>query len=192
MARFLLSLLLPQAPGRRFLLGNAEQDHLAVAALLSRGVQQGSAIPTFDPLTVRRVEPTLAWFTEAELAHWRAKLIEGKQIIRRRRAHHPDAPPYLLDGILYCGECSTPDDPVHMVCAGIQPTTGNRLINMYECSRKKRKQCGPSVSQHMAFAALTDQLATIQTRTSDIVTRIHILVAGGGSAGLARWSPKPT
>src|SRR5713101_9782491 len=36
----LLSLLLPRAPGRGFLLSNPNQDHLAIAALFGRGAQQ--------------------------------------------------------------------------------------------------------------------------------------------------------
>src|SRR5437764_10218371 len=36
----LLTLLLPRSPGGGFLLGNADQDHLTLAALCSRGTQQ--------------------------------------------------------------------------------------------------------------------------------------------------------
>jgi hypothetical protein len=140
-----------------------------------------SAVPTFDPLSQRRVEPTLAWFTEAELAYWRAKLIEGHQIIRRRRAHHPDNAPHLLDGILYCAACSTPDAPVHLVCSGHRDGQP-----YYECSRRKRKLCNLILGERLAFAALMDAVPTIQSRTNDIVTRIHVLVAGGGAAELGR------
>jgi hypothetical protein len=40
MGRVLLSFSLPRSPRGCFLLGNADQDHLALAALLSRGAQQ--------------------------------------------------------------------------------------------------------------------------------------------------------
>ena len=40
MRRLLLSLLLPRAPGRGFLLSNPYQDHFAIAALFGRRAQQ--------------------------------------------------------------------------------------------------------------------------------------------------------
>jgi hypothetical protein len=78
-----------------------------------------------------------------------------------------------------------------MVCAGTR--SGNRgrdRYPLYSCANSQTTaiptpQC-TTVGEPLVLRALLDLAPIIQARTTDVVTRIHVLVAGGGAADLQR------
>jgi hypothetical protein len=157
---------------------------------LRRPASWRAAVPTFDPLVQEREEPTLAWFTKAELAAWRIKFLHEAPIRRVRRKDSAYQP--LLDGLLHCATCAEANRPKHhMVCAGTRPgNRGRDHYPLYTCANSQTtaittRQC-TTVGEPLALRALLDLAPLIQARTTDIVTRIHVLVAGGGAADIQR------
>jgi hypothetical protein len=129
----------------------------------------------FNPAEQRRVEPGLAWFTQAELDNWRAKFSDKKNIIRTRKYDHP------LLGLLACAECSQRlGTPVFLTRQGQQRISQSRgKENIYSCPERQRGQCTYGVAEVSAMAALAHQIPAIQYRTADVVTRLAEWAAGG-------------
>jgi hypothetical protein len=134
----------------------------------------------FNPAEQRRVEPGLAWFTQAELDKWRAKFSDKKNIIRTRKYDHP------LLGLLACAECSQHlGTPVYLTRQGQQRISQSRgKENIYSCPERQRGRCTYGVAEGSALAALAYQIPAIQHRTADVVSRVAEWTAGGSAIRL--------
>lgn len=128
----------------------------------------------FDPRAQTRTEPSLAWFTLAEMENWRAKFTL-KSITRQRTYDHP------LLGLLACARCSDLAGVTVYLTRGGRHWTGstNREQNTYVCPNNKYATCAYSVMQHNAYAALARQLPAIKFQTTDIITKVAAWAAGG-------------
>ncbi|HLZ29127.1 MAG TPA: recombinase family protein [Chloroflexota bacterium] len=159
---------------------------------LRRPLSWRAAVPTFDPLAHEREEPTLAWFTKGELAAWRIKFLDHAPIRRVRHRRNTDDTPPLLDGLLHCAVCAEANRPKHhMVLGGTRLAgRGRGRYTLYTCANSQTttittRQC-TTIGEPRALRALLDLAPVIQSRTTDVVTRIHVLVAGCGAADLQR------
>jgi hypothetical protein len=78
-----------------------------------------------------------------------------------------------------------------MVLGGTPPAGhGRGRYVLYMCANSYRRELSPkvkcTVGEPLALRALLDLAPAIQSRTTNVVTRIHVLVAGGGAADLER------
>lgn len=122
----------------------------------------------FNPAEQRRIEPGLAWFTQAELDNWRAKFSDKKNITRTRKYGHP------LLGLLACALCSERlRKPVYLTRQGQQRISKTRgKENIYACPERQRGNCCYGVAEGSALAALAHQIPAIQHRIADVTTRV--------------------